>query len=95
MVTYLTSLLETASNIEVPYNHSLEKTYKWNNGCISFRDNIITTWGNGSYTQLNSHMFKVWWNNHYHVIKMNEDFTKYISVRTYPADFTVVEGSIM
>jgi len=94
MVKYLVSLLETPGKIDVPYNSSLKTRYTWNNGYICFSSNLTTTWGNGYYTQLAPHTFKVWWNNHYHILKMNDNHTKYISIRIHPADFDVTEGEI-
>jgi len=84
-----------------PYNEStckdiLGKQFSWEAGYIRFLDTSIeTTWGNGVYSMLDTHVVYAVWNNYYHVIKFNVDFTEYMSVRTAPMDFECIWGMIM
>jgi hypothetical protein len=69
------------------------KKYKWNNGFIEFINNefvIKTSWGNGTYKILENDKVMVSWNNFDHVLKFNEEYKEFISVRIN--DFDVVFG---
>jgi len=69
------------------------KQYGWNYGYIRFAEGTVeTTWGNGTYIVLGPRMVYVVWNNHYHVLTFNPEFTEYISIRTIPIDFECVRG---
>lgn len=67
------------------------KTYSWGNDkdvYIHFeKDRLKTKWGYGSYNFLDSYTLHVEWSNCHHVLKMNNDYSKYAGVCTYPYDF--------
>ena len=71
-------------------------SYVWGSGHFKFLENYIleTSWGNGQYDILDTHKLRIFWNHHYHIIQMNEDYTKYISIRTWPMDFDYISGSL-
>ena len=72
------------------------KRYRWNGGYIRFFEGKIeTTWGKGTYSVLGPTMVYVVWNNHWHVLSFNDDFTEYISIRTIPMDFDCVRGALL
>jgi hypothetical protein len=72
------------------------KEYEWNSGYIRFVEGTLeTTWGKGMYSVLGPTMVYVVWNNHYHVLTFNSDFTEYISIRTAPMDFECVRGHLI
>ena len=72
------------------------KRYRWNGGYIRFFEGKIeTTWGKGTYSVLGPTMVYVVWNNHWHVLSFNHDFTEYISIRTIPMDFDCVRGALL
>ena len=52
-----------------------------------------TTWGKASVKILDYNIFIVEWHNHKHVMKLNDDFTSYISIRIEPIDFDFISGS--
>jgi len=71
------------------------KDYVWNAGYIRFLEGALeTTWGKGTYSLLGPRTAYAVWNNHYHVLTFNGDFTEYISIRTAPMDFECVCGMI-
>lgn len=71
------------------------KKYKWNTGFIEFDNGMVikTSWGNGNYRILNNDKVMVSWNNFDHVLKFNEDYKEFISVRMN--DFEVVFGMMV
>ena len=72
------------------------KRYRWNGGYIRFLEGKVeTTWGKGTYSVLGPKMVYVAWNNHWHVLSFNPDFTEYISIRTIPMDFDCVRGALL
>ena len=72
------------------------KEYSWDAGYVRFTNGIAETrWGKGTYSVLGEKMVYVVWNNHWHVMKFNDTFTEYISIRTGPMDFTCVHGKIV
>jgi len=74
------------------------KKYSWRDGYITFfeKDKLITTWSQyGKYTLIQPLIIQAVWNNHYHILKMNENCTEYISIRTHPMDFDFIIGSIL
>lgn len=77
----------------------MNKKYSWsgdNKGFIIFKENYAQTiWGKAVYEPLDTHIILAHWNNYYHLIKMNEDYTKYICLCTYPLDFVFHSGSLI
>jgi hypothetical protein len=76
----------------------IDKKYSWGlRGFIHFKkDRLVTTWSqNGSYTYKSSKLVEVVWNNHYHTLLFNSDYSQYISIRTCPMDFNVETGSLI
>lgn len=77
------------------------KKFTWNSGFIKFVIDykgsfiIETSWGNGTFGTLNNQSTVVTWSGHSHVVKFNEDFSEFTSIRTAPRDFEFVEGRLI
>jgi len=77
------------------------KKYNWGSGYIKFTishegySTLITSWGNGSFDFIGPFNISVYWNNHYHILQFNKDFTEYISIRTHPRDFEFSKGYLI
>ena len=77
------------------------KKYSWNKGFIKFiiqydgMYKLETTWGLGHFLILDERRVCVYWNNHYHILKFNETFTEYLSIRTTPNDFDFSRGQLI
>lgn len=54
-----------------------------------------TTWGKATLQVLDYNKFIVEWHNHKHVLKFNDDFSSYISIRIQPNDFDFICGSLI
>ena len=73
----------------------INKEYSFGNGYIKFHETKLETqWGNGKYDILSNDTLRIYWNNHYHIIKMQNNFNNFISIRTYPRDFDLIKGNI-
>lgn len=61
----------------------INKTYKWDNtGHITFSGGELdTSWGKGDYRILKDNFVEVSWSGFFHIIKFNEDFTGFMSIR--------------
>ena len=95
MVKFLNKILNIQTNKDA-LPDIIGNKYTWNSGYITFKDStIITTWGEGNFDVLDSHSVRVYWNNHYHIMKFNNDFTTYICIRTWPLDFEFVSGTLI
>jgi hypothetical protein len=83
----------------IPENtsHLIGKKYSWGTGFIRFEaDRLVTTWTeNGTYNHYEPKMVVVLWNNHFHTLIFNDDFTNYMSIRTHPEDFEITYGSLL
>ena len=100
MIAFFNTLLNTSSNSRIIDADCIERKYSWNGGYIMFVNSntgkyLQTTWGKGEYTILDSHHISAVWNGFYHILKFNNDFTRYISIRTYPQDFEYSDGCII
>jgi hypothetical protein len=76
----------------------LGKTYSWNEGTGYFKfkeSHLETSWGNGTYNILTRNTIQIYWQNFYHSIKMNEDYTSYICLCVYPLDFVFHKGFLV
>jgi hypothetical protein len=77
------------------------KKYTWGKGYIKFFINheayykVETTWGKGALKILDTHRVCAYWNNCYHVLTFNSDFTRYESIRTEPQDFEYSSGTLI
>jgi len=77
------------------------KKFTWNSGFIKFVINyngflvIETSWGNGIFNTIGSQATVVTWSGHSHILKFNQDFSEYISIRIAPRDFDFVEGKLI
>ena len=100
MCDFLDKTLNKDTNSRTIYEIIGQK-YSWNQGYIKFIVNykglykLETTWGEGSFLVLNPSTICAYWNNCYHVLKFNEQFTEYISIRTHPKDFEFSRGSLI
>jgi hypothetical protein len=77
------------------------KKFSWGSGYIKFIVNyeglykLDTPWGQGSFRIISSSSVCAYWNNHFHVLQFNSQFTEYISIRTDPTDFEFSRGSLI
>jgi len=95
MTKYFTKLLEARRKGLVGDIDIRGKIYSWGSGFIEFTDTgIKTKWGSGGYESLGENWYKVYWSNHYHVIRLNAELTEYKGLRIHPNDFTVCRGSL-
>jgi lipopolysaccharide biosynthesis glycosyltransferase len=100
MCDFLAKTLNKHTNSNTVYELIGQK-YSWNQGYIKFMVNykghykLETTWGEGSFVVLNPYTLRVFWNNFYHVLKFNKQFTEYISIRTSPKDFEFSRGYLI
>jgi len=77
------------------------RKFSWNSGYIKFTVDLKgfckleTTWGQGTFSILDTYMVCAQWNNFYHVLKFNKNYTEYISFRTSPRDFEFSKGYLI
>jgi hypothetical protein len=77
------------------------KKFSWGVGYIKFIVNfeglykLETPWGQGTFRLVNSNSVCAFWNNFYHVLQFNPDFTEFISIRTDPRDFEFSRGYLI
>jgi len=77
------------------------KKFNWGSGYIKFIVDVEgfykldTTWGQGSFRLITQNTLCAYWNNYYHVLKFNEQFTEFISIRINPRDFQFSKGFII
>ena len=71
------------------------KKYTWStNGNISFEHTALrTTWGYGVYAWINSHTVEATWSGFAHILRLNEDYSGFISVRK--GDLDCVLGQLI
>jgi lipopolysaccharide biosynthesis glycosyltransferase len=100
MCDFLDKTLNKETNSSVIYE-LVGRKFSWGQGYIKFIINykglykLETAWGDGAFLVLNSSTVCVYWNNYYHTVKFNEEFTEYISIRTNPKDFEFSRGSLI
>ena len=85
---------ESLSEYFHPKFDIIGKSYSWNmSGQIIFNANNIltTTWATGRWRWLNSYLLEASWDNFYHILRFNKDYTSFISIR---GDFNISNGSI-
>ena len=74
------------------YNYLLDKKYKWNNATITFLENgKLNAFGLGRYSFVDQYLVKCDFGNREHLLKFNDDYSRFISVRK--DDFEVVVGN--
>ena len=100
MCDFLVKTLNKETNSNTIYE-LIGRKYSWNKGYIKFIVNykglykLETSWGEGSFCVLNSSTVCAFWNNCYHIVKFNHEFTEYISIRSVPRDFEFSTGSLI
>jgi len=97
MAQFLRKLL-TGNTITNDTTTLVGKKYSWGpKGFIHFKkDRLVTTWSeNGFYTFKSLNLVEAVWNNHYHTLLFNSDYTQYISIRTSPIDFSIETGVLL
>ena len=70
------------------------QSYHWStHGKIQFAPNNIltTTWGTGTYKWLDAHTVEASWSKYRHILRMNADYSSFLSVRI--SDFDCIRGS--
>jgi len=95
MANFFFKLLIERSDTPTSVN-ILNKKYSWGDqGYILFlNDTLQTPWStNGKYDIIRPNCVEAYWNNHYHILKFNKDYTGYISIRTHPMDFYFTVGN--
>jgi lipopolysaccharide biosynthesis glycosyltransferase len=70
----------------------LHKRHSWGAGYILFEDGntLKTTWGNGKYKLLDTHILEAAWNGISHILLFDTSFSRYTSIRL--GDFEIVRG---
>ena len=89
LTTY--ALIDASSNLVEPEG----RTYSWGTyGSIIFHPGlaITTTWGKGHYYRLGPDIICAYWNNHSHILRINEH--SYMSTRFQPMDFEFGIGTL-
>jgi lipopolysaccharide biosynthesis glycosyltransferase len=89
---------ESEEEINDIYNKIINKIYYWRhdsytvNGEIKFLENnmLYTSFGNGTYKIYNNRTTLLRWNDIDHIIKFNESYTYFTSIRQY--DYNVSSG---
>ena len=74
------------------------KKYSWgDNGFILFEaDRLVTKWTDkGTYNHYEPKKVVVLWNNHFHTLIFNDNYTSFMSIRTHPEDFEITHGSFL
>jgi len=77
------------------------KKYSWGAGYIKFLINyegiltLETCWSNGSFNILGSHSVCAYWNNCFHILKFNEDFSEYLAIKTDSREFEISTGYLI
>jgi len=95
MMKFFTELLVEVADVWYAPD-ILGKTYTWDKGTITFSEGSVnTTWGAGGWNVVGKGCVKVYWRNHYHALRFNEDYSKFSSIRTWPLDCDVVHGSLV
>ena len=72
-----------------------EKRFSFANGFLEFQgpNELLTTWGKGTYEFITADIVRCVWNNHYHVLRFSG--LNYFGVRTWPNDYVIVKGSLL
>jgi len=67
------------------------KSYIWGSGFIRFESNslLVTKWVNGNYEWLDKYTVKAEWAGIIHILRFNETYSKFISLRIGDIDITV------
>ena len=99
MKIFLDKILHTKTDTS-PIPQVYNKRYTFGNDSryfIKFNENntLDTTWGPGEYIVFGKYFIQVFWNNYYHMIKMNDTYTEYICVCVYPLEFSFSSGSLL
>jgi lipopolysaccharide biosynthesis glycosyltransferase len=100
MCDFLDKTLNKETNSTTIYE-LIGRKFSWNHGYIKFMVNykglykLETSWGEGAFIVLNPSTICAFWNNFDHILKFNEQFTEYISIRTNPRDFEFSRGSLI
>lgn len=77
------------------------RKYSWGSGFIKFimdeSYNVVieTTWARGFIVVLGGNRFIVEWMNHRHILKFDDSFSTYYSIRVNPGDFDYISGSLI
>lgn len=75
-------------------DYLLHKTFNWEGYNITFLGNSrMIAFGEGSYSYINKQLVRCYFGGRQHLLKFNEDFSSFTSVRT--DDFFVVNGKVM
>jgi len=73
------------------YNYLSNKKYKWENKTIKFLENgKMNAFGPGEYNFVNKYLVKCNFGSMKHLLKFNEDYSEFTSVRK--SDFEVIHG---
>ncbi len=101
MCEFLEKILKTGTQNFLKLEDITGKKFTWNSGYIKFvieyTGSIIieTSWGKGVFNALANQCAMVTWSGHSHVLKFNQDFSEFISIRVAPRDFDFVEGKLI
>lgn len=87
-------LIAPSSNNSLP--PYIGKKFTWGNGYIHFLNDVVnTSWGNGTFSNIDTRRVSVTWNNHQHILKFNDNASEFTSIRVAPLDFDYVRGKFV
>jgi hypothetical protein len=89
---HILDILELNSNSSLSIRY---KQFKWGKANVLFDDKnvLITSWGYGTYKNINDYVYQLVWNNLNHTIIFNKDYTKFLSFsHTYKCFDTHLEN---
>ena len=94
MTNYMRDIMFNVTNKELKLtnnNSLINKTYIWDNSNIEFLENgKMKAFGHGRYSFINKYLLRCYFGGRKHLLKFNQDYSKFISVRK--DDFEVVCG---
>ena len=74
-------------------NQLLKKTYIWGNSNIEFLENgNMNAFGKGKYRFINKYLVKCDFGGREHLLKFNQDYSRFISVRKN--DFEIIKNNL-
>jgi lipopolysaccharide biosynthesis glycosyltransferase len=75
-------------------NPLINKKFKWCNSMITFLENgNMDAFGNGKYKFIDKYLVLCVFGNHQHLLRFNNDYSNFISVRQYDYDIVVGNNS--
>lgn len=91
MTNYMKNIMFNLNKKNYTGTDLVNKKYNWENANIEFLENSkMNAFGTGNYEFIDKYLVKCYFGCREHLLKFNDDYSRYISVRKY--DFEVVNG---